>query len=182
MSFLIWSLLIGLPTLALGLAAAILPSRTGDGLVRFCDAKYPAWVLTAIGWAWTAWECHIIGIAMFDKFLKAFPFELPILALILIPLTCVWMPKLLALRGVSAILMLFPCEFFKCTRLVDSDWRLVAVSWSYVLLTLGMFMMFYPWHVETAIKWLNARRAVLAVTGGAIAAVGAVVVLAGFLA
>ena len=181
MSFLGWSLAIGVPSFALGAWMLACPLAAGRGMTAFGGCRKAAYVLVPIGWFWTAHALDIIGIEFFDKFLKVFPGELWLLAAVLIPLTLAWMPKLLAMRGLSAILMLYPAVFFQCARQVESGGRLVAVAWTYVLLSLGMYAMFYPWRVQKAIEWLAAASWRMRAAGALFAGAGAAVAVAAFL-
>ena len=103
--------------------------------------------------------------------------ELPILAIVLTILTCWWMPNLLPIRGVSAILMLFPAEMFPMIRLCDTPWRLALVIFAYVCIVVGMYGMFYPWRIRQALAWLAAEPARVRAAGAVLAAVGALFVV-----
>ena len=172
-----WFLLLGLPTLALGLFALLFTSRASEQCVAFPRNAIAGWILCAVGWVWTAYECHTIGIDVFDKFLKAFPFELPILAVVLTVLTCWWMPNLLPIRGVCAIFMLFPAEMFPVIRLCDTQWRLTLVVFAYACIIVGMYGMFYPWRVRQALAWLAAAPVRVRAAGLALAAIGGMFVI-----
>ena len=117
----------------------------------------PAMVLTAIAWFWTAYECDTIGIDVFDMLLKRFPGQLWIMAAVLTYLTIIWMPKNLLTRSIMGLFMLIPAELFKVTRpmLPESGFAPVqiVVAVAYVFAIVGMYGMFYPWRIETALKW-----------------------------
>ena len=176
-----WFLLLGLPTLALGLFALLFAARAAEQCVTFPRNMVAGWILCAVGWVWTAYECHTIGIDVFDKFLKAFPLELPILAVVLTVLTCWWMPNLLPIRGVSAILMLFPAEMFPAIRLCDTPWRLTLVVFAYVCIVVGMYGMFYPWRVRQALAWMADSPVRIRAAGAVLAAIGALFVVLAFI-
>ena len=162
-----WFILLGVPTFALGLFALLFTARAAEQCKSFPRNTIAGWILCAIGWIWTAYECHTIGIDVFDKFLKAFPFELPVLAVVLTVLTCWWMPNLLPIRGVCAIFMLFPAELFPVIRLCDTPWRLTLVVFAY-----GMFGMFSPWRIRQALAWMAAAPARVRAAGIVLAAIG----------
>ena len=107
--------------------------------------------------------------------------ELPILAIVLTILTCWWMPNLLPIRGVSAILMLFPAEMFPVIRLCDTPWRLTLVVFAYVCIVLGMYGMFYPWRIRQALAWLATAPARVRAVGAVLATIGALFVILAFL-
>ena len=121
-----------------------------------------AMVLTAIGWFWTAYECHTIGIDVFDMLLKRFPGQVWIMAAVLTYLTIIWMPKNLLTRSIMGIFMLIPAELFKITRPMLPDGGFapvqIVVAIAYVLAIIGMYGMFYPWRIETALKWILRKK------------------------
>ena len=117
-------------------------------------------VLTAVAWFWTAYECDTIGIDVFDMLLKRFPGQLWIMAAVLTYLTIIWMPKNLLTRSIMGIFMLIPAELFKITRPMLPDGGFapvqIVVAFAYVLAVIGMYGMFYPWRIETALRWMRS--------------------------
>ena len=174
-----WFFILGIPLAALGLFAVFRPSLAAKAFVAFPRSKPAAVVLCALGWLGTAYELDNIGIEVFDRFLKAFPFELWILAFVLTILTCWWMPNLLPIRGLSAIFMLFPAEMFHAIRLEPTDWRLVLVTIAYVCIIAGMFGMFYPWRIRQFLAWLAEKRSRVALAGCPVLAAGALCIVLG---
>ena len=118
--------------------------------------KVLTWILVVVAWFWTAHECDVIGIDVFDMLLKRFPGQLWIMAAVLSYLTIVWMPKNLLTRAVMGIFMLIPAELFPLLRphLPESGFAPVQllVGLAYVLAIIGMYGMFYPWKIEEMIK------------------------------
>ena len=174
-----WCLVLGLPLLACGTAALLSPAKAGEVAVRFQRSRPAAWALCAVSWFWTARELDTIGIEVFDRYLKAFPGELWILASVLALLTCAWMPDLLAVRGLSAVFMLFPASLFPAVRLCETDWRIAPVVVAYFCAILGMFGMFYPWRVRQAVVWLAQHGFLMRFCGLAMAGAGALLSILG---
>ena len=118
--------------------------------------KVLTWILVVVAWFWTAHECDVIGIDVFDMLLKRFPGQLWIMAAVLSYLTIVWMPKNLLTRAVMGIFMLIPAELFPLLRphLPESGFAPIQllVGLAYVLAIIGMYGMFYPWKIEEMIK------------------------------
>ena len=145
-----------------------------------------AMVLTAIAWFWTAYECDTIGIDVFDMLLKRFPGQLWIMAAVLTYLTIIWMPKNLPVRALMGVFMLIPAELFKATRplLPDSGFAPVTilVILGYVLAVIGMYGMFYPWRIESALDRILSNAKAARAFGAALAAFGAAAIVAGFVA
>ncbi|MBO5941084.1 MAG: hypothetical protein J6R18_07825 [Kiritimatiellae bacterium] len=150
----------------------ICPSSAGRALLSFPRSRFAAIVLCALAWLGTAYELDNIGIEVFDRFLKAFPFELWILAFVLTILTCWWMPNLLPIRGLSAIFMLFPAEMFHVIRLEPTNWRLVLVVIAYACIAMGMFGMFYPWRVRQFFAWMAEKTYRIRALGSVLSATG----------
>ena len=119
-------------------------------------------VLVVIAWFWTAYECDTIGIDVFDMLLKRFPGQVWIMAAVLSYPTVIWMPKNLLTRAVMGIFMLIPAELFKVTRPLVPDSGFapiqIVVVLAYVLAVIGMYGMFYPWRIETALKWILRKK------------------------
>ena len=174
-----WFFALGLPFAAYGAFAVARSSLAAKALVAFPRNRTAGTVLCAVAWFWTAYELDTIGIEIFDRFLKAFPFELWILAAVLTVLTCWWMANLLPIRGVAAIFMLFPAELFPVIRLEPTPWRLALVVVAYICAIIGMFGMFYPWRIRQALAWLAAVPSRVAASGVVCLAVGALLLALG---
>lgn len=124
-----------------------------------------ALVLTIIAWFWTAYECNTIGIDVFDSILlKQATGGLLVwaLAALLSYLTFIWMRPHLTTRAIMGIFMLAPAEIFKWTRtqVPESGFAPVQilVGFVYLLALVGMYGMFYPWNVETALVKLRLMK------------------------
>ena len=168
----LWLFILGVPLAAGGLFAVASPSSAAKALVAFPRNRAAGIALCAVGWLWTAYELDTIGIEIFDRFLRAFPFELWILAAVLTALTCWWMANLLPIRGAAAIFMLFPAELFPVIRLEPTQWRLALVVFAYVCAIIGMFGMFYPWRIRQALAWLAEKPVRVAALGALALATG----------
>ena len=174
-----WFILLGIPLSLCGLFAVVCPSSAGRVLVSFPRNRAAAVILCSLAWLGTAYELDNIGIEVFDRFLKAFPFEVWILAFVLTVLTCWWMPNLLPIRALSAIFMLYPAEMFHVIRLEPANWRLVLVVIAYVSIIIGMFGMFYPWRIRQFSAWLSEKACRTCAFGSVLLAVGLMCLMLG---
>ena len=182
----IWGLLIGLPLLACGGVSLFSPERARRAVARFEQSSVAAWALTAAAWLWTAYECSTIGIDVFDAVLfkeKTGGVFVWALALVLIHLTVQWMPKNLPMRALTGILMLIPAELFKTTRLLVPESGFAAVHLfvltAYLGALVGMYGMFYPWRLETALDKILHNAMGARILGGMCAALGLALLIAG---
>lgn len=178
----VWFFILGLPLLFAGAVALAAPAAAAAFLRAFPRNVLAGRALCAVAWGWTAYECHVIGIDIFDTILKAFPHELLILAVVLTILTCWWMPNLLPIRAACGLLMLFPGEMFPVIRLCDTPWRLTLVVFAYLCALTGMFGMFYPWRLRQFAAFVADARWRVAAGGVLLAATGALFTALGALA
>ena len=184
---LFWGLLMGLPLLAFGGVSLFSPERARRGVARFEQSAVAAWALTAIAWLWTAYECSVIGIDVFDAVLfkeKTGGLFVWVLAVVLIYLTVRWMPKCLPMRALTGLLMLLPAELFKTTRLLVPASGFAAVHLfilvAYLGAIVGMYGMFYPWRLEAALDKILAQGLGARLLGGICAALGFTLTVIGF--
>ncbi len=42
-------------------------------------------------------------------------------------------------------------------RWADTDWRLVVVTWAYVLVVGGIWFTVWPWHLRDLLNWATAN-------------------------
>ncbi len=168
----LWYLVLGLPLLGLGLFALVRTSLMAKALTAFPRNRLAGQLLCAVAWFGTAYECDNFGIDIFDKFLKVFPGEVWILAIVLTVLTCMWMENLLPIRALCGIFMLFPAELLPVTRNCVSYWYLAPVVFAYICAIIGMFGMFYPWRFRQVLTWVSQQPPRVRVAGGAFLAVG----------
>ena len=164
------------------------PKEATRFLQAFPRNRVAGQVLCAAAWLWTAYEIDTIGIEVFDRIVRRlwfFSSDIPgmvwILAIILTILTCLWMENLLSLRALSALFMLFPAELFPAVRLCNTPWRITLVVFAYVCAAIGMFGMFYPWHLRRALTWRVAKPTRVLGFGAAYLAIGALYLLLGTL-
>ena len=157
-----WTLLTVTPLLAFALGAVFARRATLGAVERFFASLPAAWVLTTVAWVWTAYECDTIGVDVFNSLLlkdATGGMFVWALALVLIPLTVSWMREHLPCRALMGVLMLLPAEALKATRPFNPAWGSFApvqllVLLLYVYAVIGMFGMFYPWHIENLVRRL----------------------------
>ena len=180
----VWGLILGLPLLAFGGAALVSPGKASQFVEWFRSSRRVALALTVLAWFWTAHECDIMGIDVFDMLLKRFPGQLWLMAAVLSYLTYIWMPANLPVRALTGILMLIPAELFKTTRLLvpASGFALVHVFviTAYIGAMLGMYGMFYPWRLEKGMLWVRSGRLRFMAFSAVCAVWGLCLAIAGF--
>ena len=135
-------------------------------------------VLAALAWLGAGWAAWVMPLSIIEPF-KRF---IPVVVLVCIPLSWYWLDDLLACRATGGILMLFPTPLLLSLRAHPSPWRLVLITFAYLAIIKGMFLMLYPWHMRRACH-AAAASTILRMIGGVTAlVVGLVILAAGFLA
>ena len=182
-----WGLTLGLPLLAFGGAIFLSIDLAKRFSIWFENNRIVAAVLTVIAWFWTAYECHIIGIAAFDNLLKVFPFQLWIMAAVLSYLTIIWMSKNLSVRALTGLMMLMPASLFRTTH----DFRPPAgtifapidifIYVAYIIAIIGMYGMFYPWRAEKFLSILLAKSVRAYLFASILVIVGLSLIVVGFM-
>lgn len=123
------------------------------------------YLLVALAWLWTAYECDTIGVDVFDAILfkeATNGYLVWMLVPILTRLTIMWMPDSLLTRSVMALFMLLPSEVLPLVRphLPESGFAAIqlVVIFVYILAVIGMYGMFYPWNIEKILKKIGVLK------------------------
>ena len=69
---------------------------------------------------------------------------------------CFFVRDFLAVRGFAVLLLLLAATTVEKVRWLDSDWRLVMVTWAYVWVIAGMWFTISPWRMRNWIEWWTA--------------------------
>lgn len=125
-----------------GCAVLIGLKPTGEKIDKLPRAKIPGVILTLICWTWVT-----LGLLLHPIDLLAFltPTTTIIGGIVCAVASCLLLENLLCARAVGGLMMLWPMPVIVAVRDQITLWRLIPVSVGYVSLTLGMFIVFYPW-------------------------------------
>ena len=196
MTIVFWGILLGFPLLAFGGASVFSPSLSRRFCGWFRSSRAMAAVLTAVAWAWTAYEVMTFEVNIFREFFVGVPVlghlmlvfaflfdNFWAVAPVLAYLTFIWMPKNLPVRALTGILMLIPAELFKTTRLLvpasgAAPVHLFVVT-AYVGAIVGMYGMFYPWRLEKGLDLVQRTDLGARILGAACAALGLALMVVG---
>jgi hypothetical protein len=70
--------------------------------------------------------------------------------------TCLYVKDYLAVRGLAATLLVLAKLMVDTARWVDTEWRLVIVTWAYVMIVAGIWFTIAPWRLRDLLNWANA--------------------------
>ena len=69
---------------------------------------------------------------------------------------CVFVRDFLPVRGLAVVWLLLAKLMVDTARWVDTEWRLVIVTWAYVIVIAGMWFTISPWRLRDLIEWATA--------------------------
>lgn len=71
--------------------------------------------------------------------------------------SCLFVQDYLAVRGLAVVFLLLAKLMVDTARWEDTDWRLVFVSWAYLLVLAGIWFTIWPWHLRDLLNWATAN-------------------------
>ncbi len=78
------------------------------------------------------------------------------------------------------VLLLLAKLMVDTARWVETDWRLVVVTWAYVLVVAGIWFTVWPWHLRDLLNWATANEKRVRVGSAIRLAFGLFVAVLGF--
>jgi hypothetical protein len=70
--------------------------------------------------------------------------------------TCLFVKDFLAVRGLAATFLVLAKLMVDTARWVETEWRLVIVTWAYVMIVAGIWFTVSPWRMRDLLNWANA--------------------------
>ncbi len=138
----------------MGSGAFLLTGSAAAIIEKLPRAKILGALLSTLCWAWIAAELTLHPIDMI-------PFSsttILILCTLCVPLSYILLSNLLCARAIGGLMMLWPMPVILLVRDFITLWRLVPIIIGYISLTLGMFIVFYPWWLRVFCETLAAHK------------------------
>lgn len=126
----------------------------------------------------TAWFLANLGQESISDFSSFKPALYALFALVGLG-TCLFVKDLLPVRGLAVVFLLLGKLMVDTARWVDSDWRLVIITWAYVWVMAGMWFTVSPWRLRDIIDWSTETEGRIRLLSGARLAFGLLVVVLG---
>lgn len=73
--------------------------------------------------------------------------------------SCFFLQDYLPVRGLAVLLLLGAKLIVDTAHLVETEWRLVLVTWAYIWVLVGMWFTVSPWKARDLIQWATATEA-----------------------
>ena len=70
--------------------------------------------------------------------------------------SCFFVQDFLGARGAAVVMLLLAKLMVDTARWAETDWRLVIVTWAYLLAVAGIWFTIWPWHLRDVIIWATA--------------------------
>lgn len=140
--------------LGLGYAVPQVFGLVKPGVYREVLRKFPrsepwGYALMLLATAWFLWNLHNENISDFAAFK---PVLIAGFAVVGVG-ACFYLRDYLAVRGLAVLFMLMAKLMVDTMRWVESDWRLVVVSWAYLLVVAGMWLTISPYRLRDWFEW-----------------------------
>ena len=129
------------------------PSAFAAGVRKFPRSLPWGFALMLLG---TAWFVYNVNGEPISDFAAYKPLMLGLFAAVGIA-SCFFVQDFLAVRGLAVVLMLLAKLMVDTARWAATDWRLVVVTWAYLMVIAGIWFTIYPWHLRDALNWATAN-------------------------
>src|SRR5438552_4541335 len=120
------------------------PARFREAVRRFPRSEPWGYGLTLLGTVWFLWNLNQENISDFAAYKKAMLIGFAALGVA----TCIYVRDFLAVRGLAIVFLLLAKLMVDTARWADTGWRLVIVTWAYVLVVAGMWFNISPWRLR----------------------------------
>ena len=152
------------------------PAEFAAGVRKFPRSLPWGVALMLLGTAWFLYYFNLESISDFANFK---PWLMAGFAGVGIA-SCFFVQDFLAVRGLAVVLMRLGKLMVDTARWADTDWRLVVVTWAYLLVVAGMWFTIWPWHLRDMLNWATANETRVRVGSALRLAFGLFVAVLGF--
>jgi len=128
------------------------PARFREAVRRFPRSEPWGYGLTLLGTVWFLWNLNQENISDFAAYKKAMLIGFAALGVA----TCIYVRDFLAVRGLAIVFLLLAKLMVDTARWEDTEWRLVIVTWAYLLVAAGMWFTISPWRLRDFLTWGTA--------------------------
>lgn len=151
------------------------PEAYGQALRRFPRSTPVGYLLMCIGTAWFLANLSQESISDFAPFK---PFLYALFAMVGLG-ACMFVKDLLPVRALAVVFLLLGKLMVDSARWIDSEWRLVIVTWAYILVVAGIWFTISPWRLRDLIDWSTASQSRIRMFSAARVGFGLLVVILG---
>lgn len=129
------------------------PKEFAAAVRKFPRSTTIGYVLTIAATLWFLYYLNQEDIADFAAYKKVMFFGFGALGVF----TCVYVTDFLAVRGLALLMVLLGKLMVDTARWADTEWRLVIITWAYLLVVVGMWLTVSPWRLRDFLNWATAN-------------------------
>ena len=128
------------------------PSKFREAVRQFPRSETWGYGLMVLGTAWFLWNLGQENISDFAAYKKAMLIGFAAVGVA----TCIYVRDFLAVRGLAIVFLLLAKLMVDTARWEETEWRLVIVTWAYLLVVAGMWLTISPWRLRDLLNWGTA--------------------------
>jgi hypothetical protein len=128
------------------------PAKFRDAVRKFPRSEPVGYVLMLLGTVWFLWNLQQENISDFASYKKVMLVGFGAVGVA----TCIYVRDFLAVRGLAIVFLLLAKLMVDTARWEESEWRLVIVTWAYLLIVAGMWFTVSPWRLRDFLTWGTA--------------------------
>lgn len=108
--------------------------------------------LMLLGTAWFVWNLSLESVSDFAAWKPALLAGFAAVGVA----SCIFVQDFLAVRGLAVVALLLAKLMVDTARWSPTEWRLVVVTWAYLLVIGGIWFTIWPWHLRDVLNWATA--------------------------
>jgi len=128
------------------------PSKFREAMRQFPRSETWGYGLMVLGTGWFLWNLGHENISDFAAYKKAMLIGFAAVGVA----TCIYVRDFLAVRGLAIVFLLLAKLMVDTARWEETEWRLVIVTWAYLLVVAGMWLTISPWRLRDLLNWGTA--------------------------
>ena len=128
------------------------PAKFRDAVRKFPRSEPVGYGLMLLGTVWFLWNLQQENISDFAAYKKVMLIGFAAVGVA----TCIYVRDFLAVRGLAVVFLLLAKLMVDTARWEDTEWRLVIVTWAYLLVAAGMWFTISPWRLRDFLNWGTA--------------------------
>jgi hypothetical protein len=128
------------------------PTRFREAVRRFPRSEAWGYALMMLGTVWFLWNLNQENISDFAAYKKAMLIGFGAVGVC----ACIFVRDFLAVRGLAIVFLLLAKLMVDTARWEETEWRLVIVTWAYLMVVGGMWLTISPWRLRDLLDWATA--------------------------
>src|SRR6266498_464656 len=153
------------------------PVKFRQAVRKFPRSETIGYVLMLLGTVWFLWDLNQENISDFAAYKKLMLIGFGAVGVA----ACIYGRDFLAVRGLAIVFLLLAKLMVDTARWEDTEWRLVIVTWGYLLVIAGMWFTISPWRLRDLLTWGTATNNRIRIGCGMRLAFGLFVVVLGLI-